>query len=103
MKKFITAALALTLTTMIISCGEIPRDRIYMTCGENSVLVLVYREKIVATIANETIKMRITESANGQKYKGMFDDSVIIIWNRADDWTMITTDDYGDTIITECY
>ncbi|MCL2369126.1 MAG: hypothetical protein FWC83_00430 [Alphaproteobacteria bacterium] len=100
MKKLLT--LSLTLTLALAAC-EFPRERIYLTCGEDTAMIRVYSEKIIATINDETFKFRGTETGTGTRFLPESDITNFMIWRDANDWALITIDPAGDMVLVSCY
>lgn len=81
---------------LILGACEKPLDTVTLACGENNVTATVYRDKLVATIADRDVTLKITESADGAKYAN----ENFALWNKGTEWILLETAGDAEQVIS---
>ena len=102
MKKILPFALCSLF--LLGACGERPRDKFEMTCGDMTISARVFKDRLEAKISDDVfedeITLKISEAASGARYVGMSRDSLFILWNKGRDWLLLTsTDDKEEVFV----
>jgi len=92
MKK-IKYIVSCALCIVLVACSEKSLSTAELRCGDMDISVTVFKNKIDAVVNGVKFNMPNVVSASGARYEGiMTDGSKIILWNKGEDWMMISED-----------
>ncbi len=84
---------------MLVACNRGNGDE-HQTCGGYDVKMQFSEngDTMTANINGDELELSNVVAASGAKFAGILNDTVVVLWNRGENWTLILDD---DTII-EC-
>jgi len=97
MKK-IFALCALSSILFFSACREAPLSVIEMKCGDTDVLAEVYKNRLEAIVGDKSLTLHNLVAESGIKYGGEF----VVLWNRGENWMMITDEDTDAEKMFDC-
>ena len=50
-------------------------------------------EVLRANINGDDVELSLVQSASGAKYAGILNDTVVVLWEKADKWSLVLDDD----------
>ena len=92
------------LTAVIGLCAACDRDEVQQatrTCGEYEVAMQFDADNtdiLHAVINGDALDLMRGESASGARYRGVLNDTVVVLWEKGDDWTLMLDED----MVIEC-
>ena len=87
--------LALLGCVMLLSaCGH-DDGAVHQKCGGYDVDMRIAEngDTMTANINGDELELSNVVSASGAKYAGILNDTIVVLWNKGEDWTMILDDD----------
>lgn len=97
MKKF---AFMIMAVAALAACNK-EEDTGTRICGDYEVAMEIPADNpdvLHAVINGDAVDLTISQSASGARYQGVLNDTVVVLWQKGEDWTLMLDED----IIIEC-
>ena len=92
MKRLILCMLCLCA---LVACNKNDSDGMRQTCGGYDVEMAFSDDgnTMRANINGDELELSHVVSASGAQYAGILNDTIVVLWNKGENWTLILDDD----------
>ena len=91
MKKFLFMLVCLVA---LVSCGH-DDGVVHKKCGGYDVEMRISEsgDTMVANINGDELELSNVVAASGAKFAGILNDTIVVLWNKGENWTLVLDDD----------